>query len=116
MKLFRFAPLVAALMFSMPGFSGEVHKVSPDDAAKHLQENVEPSYQNLTCAFGVNVILQIEISDSGDVTSIKAVSGHPILLTAAIDAVRKWHYAPFLVEGCCADNCRGSILARRLVG
>jgi len=87
-------------MFSMPGFSGEVHKVSPDDAAKHLQENVEPSYPSEpNMRVRGNVILQIEISESGDVTSIKAVSGHPILLTAAIDAVRKWHYAPFLVEG-----------------
>ena len=87
-------------MLSVSGFSGEAHKVSPAEAAKHLQKKVEPrlpSEPNMR-AEG-DVVLQIEISETGDVTSIKAVSGHPILLVAAIDAVRQWHYAPFLIEG-----------------
>lgn len=87
-------------MLSVSGFSGEAQKVSPAEAAKHLQKKVEPRLPpepNMR-AEG-DVVLQIEISETGDVTSIKAVSGHPILLAAAIDAVRKWHYAPFLMKG-----------------
>jgi protein TonB len=87
-------------MLSVAGLSGEVHRVSPDDAAKHLQKKVEPIYPSEpNMRVRGNVILQIEISESGDVTIIKAISGHPILLTSAIDAVRKWHYSPFLLNG-----------------
>jgi TonB family protein len=99
-KLFRFIPLSVALMLSVAELSCEVHRVSPDDAAKHLQKKVEPIYPSEpNMRVRGNVILQIEISESGDVTIIKAISGHPILLTSAIDAVRKWHYSPFLLNG-----------------
>lgn len=45
------------------------------------------------------VALAIDITESGTVTRVMVISGHPILITAAIDAVKKWRYKPFLTEG-----------------
>lgn len=39
------------------------------------------------------------ISREGTVTHLKVISGHPILIPAAIDAVRQWRYRPTLLSG-----------------
>ena len=39
------------------------------------------------------------ISRDGMVTHLKVISGHPILVPAAIDAVRQWRYRPTLLSG-----------------
>jgi protein TonB len=44
------------------------------------------------------VTLAIDISKTGEVISIRVISGHPALVPAAVDAVRKWRYAPSLLN------------------
>jgi len=39
------------------------------------------------------------ISKSGDVGNIQLISGHPMLAPAAIEAVKKWKYRPYLLNG-----------------
>lgn len=39
------------------------------------------------------------ISRDGMVTQLKVISGHPMLVPAAIDAVRQWRYRPTLLSG-----------------
>ncbi len=45
------------------------------------------------------VILNADISKDGAVESLKEVSGHPMLIPAAIDAVKQWRYKPYLLNG-----------------
>jgi periplasmic protein TonB len=45
------------------------------------------------------VVLKVEISPEGDVTDLSLVSGHPLLVPAAIDAVKQWKYKPYLLNG-----------------
>lgn len=45
------------------------------------------------------VILDADISKDGAVESLKKVSGHPMLIPAAIDAVKQWRYKPYLLNG-----------------
>lgn len=40
------------------------------------------------------VRLQIEVSPAGKVISVKAQGGHPILITAATNAVKQWLFEP----------------------
>jgi len=40
------------------------------------------------------VILEAVLDESGNVVELKVVSGHPLLLQAALDAVREWKYEP----------------------
>jgi protein TonB len=45
------------------------------------------------------VILLVTIDEEGNVTDIKPQSGHPLLQTAAIAAVKKWKYSPTVLNG-----------------
>lgn len=46
-----------------------------------------------------DVLLQATIDTQGNLTNLKAVQGDPILVKAAIDAVKKWRYRPFILKG-----------------
>jgi TonB family protein len=45
------------------------------------------------------VIVKILVSETGDVETAEAVSGDPIFGKAAMDAVRKWKFKPFIKDG-----------------
>ncbi|HLY62584.1 MAG TPA: energy transducer TonB [Terriglobia bacterium] len=45
------------------------------------------------------VRLEAVISKDGTIQDLKAVSGHPLLVKAAIDAVGRWRYQPTLLNG-----------------
>jgi TonB family protein len=45
------------------------------------------------------VILEALIGKDGNVNEVKAISGHPMLQQAAIDAVSQWKYKPTLLNG-----------------
>lgn len=45
------------------------------------------------------VVLDVLVNTAGDVASIDLVSGHPLLVPSAIDAVKQWKYKPFTLNG-----------------
>jgi TonB family protein len=45
------------------------------------------------------VVLDADVSKDGAVERLKEVSGHPMLIPAAIDAVKQWRYKPYLLKG-----------------
>lgn len=45
------------------------------------------------------VIVEAVVSRDGEVISARVVSGPPLLQQAAREAVERWHYRPFLVDG-----------------
>ncbi len=45
------------------------------------------------------VVLEAIISRSGTIESLKLVQGHPMLVPAAMEAVRQWRYRPTLLNG-----------------
>ena len=46
-----------------------------------------------------NVILHAIIDKDGKVAQLEVVSGHPLLVQAALDAVKQWRYKPTLLNG-----------------
>jgi len=72
--------------------------VSAADAASHIAQRVEPTVPPLAKAvkIGGKVKLHIVISPFGDVSSATVDSGHPLLVKAALDAVKQWKFKPFL--------------------
>ena len=46
-----------------------------------------------------DVTLWILIDARGTVTRITAIDGHPLLIYAAIEAVKQWKYKPYLLNG-----------------
>jgi protein TonB len=49
------------------------------------------------------VILKGTITKTGDVVDLQLVSGQPLLVQAALDAVAKWKYRPYLKDGQAVD-------------
>lgn len=45
------------------------------------------------------VFLKAKITRDGDVVDLSVVSGDPLLVQAAIDAVKQWKYRPYLQDG-----------------
>jgi TonB family protein len=80
---------------------GTATRVSPDEAAKHIAKAPRPAYPPLAEQARIqgNVILEVWIDETGKTRNIRLVRGHPMLATAAIDAVAKWTYQPFNVDG-----------------
>lgn len=61
-----------------------------------LIRRVEPMYPPLAMQTRMQgtVIVDAVIDERGDVTEVKAISGPPLLIQAALDAVRRWKYEP----------------------
>jgi len=66
-----------------------------------LIHRVEPSYPPLARAARVQgeVILTAIIDTNGAIKNLQLVSGHPMLVPAAISAVQQWRYKPYLLNG-----------------
>jgi protein TonB len=45
------------------------------------------------------VVLEATLTEEGTVEAIRVVSGHPLLVQAAIDCVKQWRYEPTLLNG-----------------
>lgn len=46
-----------------------------------------------------DVVIECVIDQAGDVRQMKLISGHPLLVSAAMSAVREWKYQPTLLNG-----------------
>ena len=76
-------------------------RVSQGVAAGNLINRVEPLYPPIAKSARIQgtVVLQAVISKNGNIEGLRAVSGHPMLVPAAIDAVSRWRYKPYLLNG-----------------
>jgi hypothetical protein len=43
--------------------------------------------------------MSIGFDENGYVNDVMVIQGHPLLIQSAIDAVRRWRYAPFVFQG-----------------
>lgn len=66
-----------------------------------LVQKIEPQYPPLARAARVqgDVVLSAVIDTNGQITNLQLVSGHPMLVPAAIAAVKQWRYKPYLLNG-----------------
>jgi protein TonB len=76
-------------------------RVSSGVSAGNLVRKVTPQYPSIARTAHVqgNVVLEAEISKSGDVVNLHVISGPPLLQQSAIDAVKQWKYRPYLLNG-----------------
>jgi protein TonB len=66
-----------------------------------LTHRVEPQYPPLARQARVQgpVLLEATIAQDGTIENLRVVSGHPMLVRAAVDAVKQWRYRPYLLNG-----------------
>jgi TonB family protein len=80
---------------------GSPFEISPGVMASHLVSAPSPNYPLLAriARLKGQVVLQAVISQDGLVVATRVLSGHRVLRGAAVDAVRRWRYRPYLAEG-----------------
>ncbi len=66
-----------------------------------LIRKVQPPYPPIAKAARIQgeVILKAIIDKEGAIQDLQLVSGHPMLVPAAIEAVKQWRYRPYLLNG-----------------
>jgi protein TonB len=66
-----------------------------------LLQRVEPTYPAFarTQRYQGDVVLAVKITKIGTVENIRRVSGNPMLSAAAIEAVKRWKYEPYRLNG-----------------
>jgi len=69
--------------------------------AANLVNKVNPAYPPLARQTRVQgtVRLHVIIAKDGSVQQLEVLSGHPLLVQSALDAVRQWKYRPTLLNG-----------------
>ena len=90
-KVIEAAPAVPKLSIPVSqGTTGGVllHKVQPAYPAEARRLHMTGS-----------VVMDATVNVEGQVDDLKLVSGDPLLSAAALDAVRKWRYSPYLLNG-----------------
>lgn len=74
--------------------------LAQDGTDRKVKSRVEPVYPDIAKKMGItgNVKLQLVVSANGVVKETKVIGGHPILVNAAVDAVKKWRFETASVE------------------
>ena len=93
--------IVLQLLLGVAAAQDATVGVSSANANEHILKKIDPEYPPLAEVARIQgkVLLEATISKNGDVTAVNVVSGHPMLAPSAIEAVKKWRYKPFLVDG-----------------
>jgi TonB family protein len=75
--------------------------LSEETSKRLLVKLIKPVYPLLARQGHVQgvVVLDVDISREGVVENVRPISGHPILIPAAIEAVKQWRYKPYLLNG-----------------
>ena len=105
------SPGPAGLPFSIGGAALPMPAVSPTPIAHpphisrmmegNLITQVKPQYPPMarTARIEGQVVLRAVIGRDGTIQNLRLISGHPLLVKAAIDAVSRWRYRPYYLNG-----------------
>jgi protein TonB len=76
-------------------------RISQGVTQGRLIQKIEPEYPAIAKAARIQgqVVLNAVISKTGEIQNLVLVSGHPMLVPAAIKAVQQFRYRPFLLNG-----------------
>lgn len=87
---------------NLPGFtSTPALRAASNVTGGQLLQRVEPTYPAFarTQRYQGDVVLAVKITKTGTVENIRRVSGNPMLSAAAIEAVKRWKYEPYRLNG-----------------
>jgi TonB family protein len=88
--------VIGQIMSSTPGT--RVPEAEMQKLRIHIADPVYPPIAIQARVEGI-VALDVRVTATGDMGQIRLVSGHPMLATSAIEAVRQWKYQPYVVNG-----------------
>lgn len=96
MSIRKIGMLLATMVISA-GLGVSQGRTQDDSEMKHRAKvKVEPVYPELARKLNISgtVRVKVKVAPNGTVTDAKAVGGHPVLVSAALEAARKWRFEP----------------------
>jgi TonB family protein len=93
-RLLSFA--LFASLFAMPARLPAQAAPGPTELARKVKTRVQPAYPDIARRMNITgtVKIAVVVSPDGAVKSTKVVGGHPLLVNAAVDALKKWKFEP----------------------
>jgi TonB family protein len=81
--------------------AAELLRVSPETMDKRIVTKLDPFYPEAARTAGIEglVVLDAVIAPDGGVQSLRPISGAPLLVRSATDAVWSWKFEPYLSDG-----------------
>jgi TonB family protein len=82
----------AVLLCSSPAFSQQLPKT--EELARKVKAKVSPVYPEAARRLNITgtVRIAVVVAPNGSVKSSKPVGGHPLLVDAAMDAMKQWKF------------------------
>jgi TonB family protein len=86
--------VVAAIALAMLACVAYPAQSFANDDARKIKQQVQPAYPELAKSMHIqgSVRLELVVSPTGSVKSVKVLGGHPVLADAAEKAVKNWKY------------------------
>lgn len=86
--------LAALLSVAAVSVYSSVPCVAQEAINRKVKSRVVPTYPEIARRMGISgtVKLAVVVAPNGSVKTTTAVGGHPLLLNAAMDAVKKWKF------------------------
>ena len=94
------APVGVALASYSQAHAQAQEQAKGDELPRKAKVKVEPVYPEVARRMSITgtVRLAVIVAPNGTVKSSKPVGGHPLLVNAAMDAMRRWKFEPATTE------------------
>jgi periplasmic protein TonB len=91
-------PLVAVFALSA---QDDIKRVSLAEANAAIASKIPPEYPALGKQLKLEGKVELEavVAENGTVEKVNIVSGNPVLTRPAVDAVKRWKFNPFVIDG-----------------
>ena len=92
------AAAVALLLFTVAICPGSAH--AQEELTRKPKVRVAAIYPDIAKRMNIagSVKIAVVVAPNGTVKNTKVVGGHPLLVTAALDALKKWKFEPAAEE------------------
>lgn len=90
-RIFVIALISATLLTCFP----TVHGLAQEEGIERkIKVKVDPAYPEIARRMKLTGVVKLEVivAANGSVKDTKVVGGHPILISAAVDAVKRWKF------------------------
>lgn len=73
-----------------------VPALAQEELTRKVKSKIAPVYPDIARRMNITgtVKVSVVVSPNGTIKSTKVVGGHPLLVTAAVDALKKWKFEP----------------------
>jgi protein TonB len=101
MRIQRYVIALVALLGSVAFAQDAPKKITRAEALGAVVTKVQTDYPAVAKQLKIEGSVELEavVGENGEVIKVNIVSGNPVLTAAAVQAVKRWKFKPFLEDG-----------------